>query len=154
MSAMFDEALEGGCVCGAVRYTLSPGFRIGPYACHCTRCQTRTDSAFAEHMMVARSALVATGAAACGTLTNPSGARITLWGCTGCGTSLWGENSTRPGSATVRCGSLDRSAELVPVGHIWVSSKQPWIALPPGAKALAEQPRSPDEWVRELGQAA
>ena len=36
--------LTGGCVCGAVRYTLKEGFRFLPYACHCSECQARTGS--------------------------------------------------------------------------------------------------------------
>ena len=43
--------LTGGCLCGAVRYTLHEGFRLNPYACHCTDCQSRTGSAFSEHML-------------------------------------------------------------------------------------------------------
>ncbi|ANY20881.1 Putative glutathione-dependent formaldehyde-activating enzyme [Tsuneonella dongtanensis] len=154
MNDLFADTLEGGCNCGAVRYTLSPGFRIGPYACHCTLCQTRTGSAFAEHTMVSRAALAVTGAQKCGKTANPSGAEVTLWGCNECGARVWGENASRPGFATLRCGTLDLSAEVVPVGHIWVSSKQPWIALPEGAKAMDEQPRTPEEWMRELGTAA
>ena len=30
--------LTGGCLCGEVRYTLHQGFRLNPYACHCTDC--------------------------------------------------------------------------------------------------------------------
>ena len=45
--------LSGGCLCGAVRYVLREGFRLNPYACHCTDCQSRTGSAFSEHMLFA-----------------------------------------------------------------------------------------------------
>ena len=43
--------LTGGCLCRAVRYTLREGMRFNPYACHCTDGQSRTGSAFSEHML-------------------------------------------------------------------------------------------------------
>ncbi|MCR2834617.1 GFA family protein [Parerythrobacter lacustris] len=151
MNELLSETLQGGCNCGAVRYTLTPGFRMGPYACHCTLCQTRTGSAFAEHMVVLRSALEVPGADWEGKTVNPSGAEVMLYGCNSCGARLWGENLTVPGLATLRCGTLDRSAEVEPEAHLWVSSKQAWITLPHGTKAMDEQPRSNEEWMRELG---
>lgn len=139
--------LEGGCNCGKARYVLRAGFRMGPYACHCTTCQTRTGSAFAEHMMVQRVDIDATRAEVVGATLNPSGVRVTLYGCAECGARLWGENDQRPDMATIRCGTLDRSAEVEPRAHIWVSSKQEWIVLPAGVPALEEQPRNPQAWL-------
>ncbi len=146
MSGLLEGVLEGGCNCGAVRYVLAPGFRLGPYACHCTGCQTRTGSAFAEYMMVERAALDAPKAERAGETINPSGARSVLYGCLLCGARLWGENDQRPDMATLRCGTLDRGRETIPRAHIWVSSKQDWIALPGGVRTLDTQPQGPSEW--------
>jgi hypothetical protein len=43
--------LQGGCICGAVRYELleKPLFI---QACHCTQCQTATGSAFILTMIL------------------------------------------------------------------------------------------------------
>ncbi|MBA4040657.1 MAG: aldehyde-activating protein [Sphingobium sp.] len=143
--------LTGGCLCGAVRYTLRTGFRMQPYACHCTLCQSRTGSAFSEHMMFARQDLEITGELDKGDYVQPSGAGSAIWGCALCKTRIFSENNTRPGFGTLRCGTLDRSAELVPAAHIWVGSKQPWITLPPDAKVMDEQPRSMAEWAALVG---
>lgn len=151
MSGVPDGDLEGGCNCGSVRYVLRDGFRMGPYACHCTICQTRTGSAFAEHMMVSRGDLEPSRVEHVGETTNPGGARVALYGCARCGARLWGENDQRPGFATVRCGTLDRSREVVPRAHIWVSSKQDWIVLPEGVPVLATQPRTSAEWMALFG---
>lgn len=85
---MIQGELTGGCLCGAVRYTLRDGLRFRPYACHCTDCQTRTGSAFSEHMLFALA-------------------------------DLTFETD----------GALDRGTEIVPAAHLWVGSKQPWMAL-------------------------
>jgi hypothetical protein len=143
--------LVGGCLCGAVRYTLREGMRFRPYACHCTDCQTRTGSAFSEHMLFALADLAISGELDTGTTTQPSGAISTITGCAICKARIYAENNTRPGFASLRCGTLDRSAEIVPAAHLWVGSKQPWLTLPDGVPALAEQPRSQAEWVALVG---
>lgn len=142
---------EGGCACGAVRYRLRPGFRLKPYACHCTDCQKRTGSAFSEHMLVARGDLEFAGALDEGQMTQPSGAVSTLTGCPICKSRLMAENSTRPGVATLRVGTLDSAGNFPPAAHFWVTSKQPWLILPDDVPALEEQPRSNEEWMALLG---
>lgn len=150
---MIQGEVNGGCLCGAVRYTLRDGFRFRPYACHCTDCQTRTGSAFSEHMLFALADLTfeTDGALDRGTVTQPSGAVSTITGCAVCKARIYAENATRPGFASLRCGTLDRSAEIVPAAHLWVGSKQPWVVLPEGVPALAEQPRSQAEWIALVG---
>ena len=145
--------LTGRCVCGAVSYTLRDGFRFRPYACHCTDCQSRTGSAFSEHMLITRQDLDIDGELDCGSYVQPSGANSTIWGCARCKVRVFSENDTRPGFATLRCGTLDRSFEVVPAAHLWVSSKQSWITIPDGVPALAEQPGNQAEWIELVGPA-
>lgn len=146
-----SEVEEGGCVCGAVRYRLKPGFRMRPYTCHCTDCQKRTGSAFSHHMMIARSDLEIEGETDVGKVTQPSGANSTITGCAICKSRIIAENDQRPGMASLRVGTLDRAREFVPAAHFWVSSKHPWVVLPEGVPALDEQPRENSEWMKLLG---
>ncbi|MBV7255504.1 GFA family protein [Pacificimonas sp. WHA3] len=143
--------LKGGCLCGAVRYTLKDGVRLAPYACHCTDCQTRTGSAFSEHMLVAEADLELSGDVNTGRATQPSGAQSKIVGCAVCMARIYAQNDTRPGFISIRCGTLDRSAEIVPAAHIWVRSKQPWIALPAGARQMDGQPRKTEDWAAFVG---
>ena len=145
--------LTGGCLCGEVRYTLREGMRLNAYACHCTDCQTRTGSAFSEHMLFAMSDLDISGDLDIGEYRQPSGANSRIVGCARCKTRLYATNDTREGLASLRCGTLDDSSSFVPVAHFWVKSKQPWITLPEGAKTLDEQPRSNEEWLEYVGMA-
>ena len=143
--------LDGGCLCGAVRYTLREGFRLNPYACHCTDCQTRTGSAFSEHMLFAVADIELTGELDCGEYDQPSGAHSRIFGCAKCKARIYAVNDARAGMASLRCGTLDRSAELVPVAHVWVKSKQPWIGLSEDAKTMDEQPTSTQAWIELTG---
>ena len=143
--------LTGGCVCGAVRYTLKEGFRFLPYACHCTECQARTGSAFSEHMLFAKPDLQIEGELDEGVYTQPSGAVSSIWGCARCKARIFAENDRRPGFASLRCGTLDRSSEVVPAAHIWVRSKQGWIEIPENAKSVDEQPKTLEEWTQLVG---
>ncbi|MBA4007645.1 MAG: aldehyde-activating protein [Erythrobacter sp.] len=143
--------LTGGCLCGAVRYTLREGMRLNAYACHCTDCQSRTGSAFSEHMLFALADLVITGELDVGEYDYPSGGHARIYGCAKCKARIYATNDAREGMASLRCGTLDNSASFVPAGHVWVKSKQPWIGLPEGAKVMDEQPRTTEEWVAFVG---
>ena len=143
--------LSGSCLCGAVRYTLREGFRLNPYACHCTDCQTRTGSAFSEHMLFEVSDIELTGELDCGEYNQPSGAHSRIFGCAKCKARIYAVNDSRDGLGSLRCGTLDNSATLVPSAHVWVRSKQPWIGLPDNAKTVEEQPRTSGEWIAFVG---
>ena len=143
--------LSGGCLCGAVRYTLREGFRLNPYACHCTDCQTRTGSACSEHMLFAEADIELTGELDRGEYDQPSGAHSRIYGCARCKARIYAVNDSRQGMASLRCGTLDNSMDLVPAAHVWVKSKQPWVGLPDDAKTLDEQPRDNQAWIELVG---
>ena len=147
---MADE-LTGGCLCGAVRYTLKPGFRMKPYACHCTDCQKRTGTAFSSHMGVMEKDLEITGELDEAYFTQPSGANSIIYGCAKCRSRIYASNDTRPGVVSLRWGTLDNGKDMSPEVHLWVSSKQPWIVIPDGVPALDTQPDSPQGWLELLG---
>jgi hypothetical protein len=49
----------------------------------------------------------------------------------------------------VRVGTLDEPGALPPDIHIFTTSKQPWLVLPPGTPAVAEFYKSADVWSKE-----
>ena len=140
----------GGCRCGAVRYALALDALPPTYACHCTDCQTWSGSAFSQQAVVAEEAIAASGPITIFELTPPSGRVSRQRMCGVCHTRIFNTNSARPGLAVVRAGTLDRSNELMVTAHIWVRSKQPWLALPEGTPAWPEAP-PPEEMAQALG---
>ena len=53
-------SLSGGCICGAVRYTINDG-PLFVHACHCQDCQRFSGSAFVVLMGVAKAHFELTG---------------------------------------------------------------------------------------------
>ncbi|WP_373487379.1 GFA family protein [Blastomonas sp.] len=141
----------GGCLCGAVRYILRDGMRLNPYACHCTDCQSRTGTAFSEHMLFMENDIEIEGELDVGNYEQPSGARSRIFGCAACKARIYAVTDNRSGLASLRCGTLDNSAQFVPARHVWVQSKQPWITLPADSIFMDQQPRSGEAWTEFLG---
>ena len=59
--------------------------------------------------------------------------------CPVCMVAIW---SNYPGAGPavrfVRVGTMDDPTQCPPDVHIFTSTKQPWVTLPPGARAFAE----------------
>jgi hypothetical protein len=131
--------MEGGCTCRLVRYRLS-GRPLIVHACHCRWCQRETGTAFALNALYEADRVVHL-AAEPEVLMTPSqsgrGQRIAR--CPVCRVAVW-SNYPQAGPAVrfVRVGTLDDPGQLSPDIHIYVASKQPWLALPPGARAVPE----------------
>ena len=136
--------IQGGCRCGAVRYTLALDVLPPTYACHCLDCQTWTGSAFSQQTFVPEVSLSVTGPLAVYEFTTPSGRSSIQRMCPVCHTRLYNTNSARPGVVVVRAGTLDRSDELDITAHIWVKRKQPWLTLPAGVAAWDESAPASD----------
>ena len=132
------QEIEGGCRCGAVRYTLALDGLPPTYACHCLDCQTWSGSAFSQQTFVPEAALTVTGAVVVYEFTTPSGNTSMQRMCSACHARIYNTNSARPNVAVVRAGTLDRSSELRVVAHIWVKRKQPWLTLADGVLAWPE----------------
>ena len=137
-------AITGGCRCGTVRYTLNVAAPPAVYACHCLDCQTWSGSAFTENFLVPRGLLELTGSLVTWQHTSPSGAQSTQQLCAVCYTRLFNINSRAPGRVFMRAGTLDESDQLMPVAHIWVSRKQPWVTIPDGVPTWPAAPNLPE----------
>lgn len=139
MSDEQDSSLEGGCTCGAVRYRLT-GEPMFVHCCHCRWCQRETGSAFVLNALIEtdRVALLRGAPEAVNTPTS-SGRGQTIVRCPACRIALWSHYSGM-GEAVcfVRVGTLDDPDRLPPDIHIFTSSKQPWVVLPPGTPAVNE----------------
>ena len=137
--------IEGGCICGAVRYHIEE--ETPPcYACHCTDCQSQSGSGWALQMPVPAAKFHVDGPLTSGERTLPSGAVGTVHCCALCLVRLYSTNSARPGIVIVRAGTLDDRASLVPAAHMWTRSKQSWIAIPADARSFDTNPDSEAEW--------
>ncbi|MFC5497503.1 GFA family protein [Caenimonas terrae] len=145
-----DEApavLDGGCSCRHVRYQLH-GPPLFVHCCHCTWCQRESGSAFALNAMVEsdRVQLLA-GEVEVVDTPSASGKGQQIARCPHCKVAVW-SNYAGAGAAVrfVRVGTLDEAGRLPPDIHIFTSTKQPWVLLPPGTPAVAEYYRASEHW--------
>ena len=141
---------DGRCTCGAVRYRLTSR-PLFVHCCHCTWCQRETGSAFALNAMIeADRVVVLAGAPETVTIPSNSGRGQTIARCPTCRIALW-SNYAGAGEALrfVRVGTLDDPDACPPDIHIFTSTKQPWVVLPPGVPAVAEFYRRSEQWPAE-----
>jgi hypothetical protein len=145
-----DFTLEGRCTCGAVRYRMTSR-PLFVHACHCTWCQRETGSPFAHNAMIEsdRVALLAGNPEAVMT-PSASGKGQRIMRCPTCRVAVWSHYAGSGDLVSfVRVGTLDDPSRLPPDIHIFTSTKQRWLALPPGTPAVPEYYRSADRWPAE-----
>jgi hypothetical protein len=139
MSATDVFPLEGGCDCRHIRYRMltAPLF---VHCCHCRWCQRESGAAFALNAMIEADRVQLLGAEPELVDTpSASGAGQKIARCPHCRVAVW-SNYAGGGAAVrfVRVGTLDLPDHLPPDIHIYTSTKQPWVVLPPGAAAVPE----------------
>ena len=143
-------ALEGGCSCGTLRYTLTASPLI-VHACHCRDCQRLTGSAFVINLWI-ETHFVETNAAVpqSYTLTAGSGQAHEVFFCGRCGTYVRSRYQAAPGDTVfVRAGTLDNPEVVKPQVHIFTRTKLPWLELPNDVPAFAAFYNIKDVWPAE-----
>ena len=147
MSERDPFPLQGGCDCRAVRYQMTSA-PLFVHCCHCRWCQRETGASFALNAMIEadRVVLLAGEPEVVATPSN-SGRGQKICRCPSCRIAVW-SNYAGAGDAIrfVRVGTLDDPDRLPPDIHIFTSSKQPWVVLPPGAPAVAEYYNRDEYW--------
>lgn len=120
--------LTGGCYCGAIRYRAeAEGPAIG--LCHCTDCQRLSGSPYRASVRVAaQDFAIERGEPTIYIKTAHSGNRRAQAFCGGCGSPIYAADAAGPTSYTLRLGSIDQRAELIPRGQIWCRSRLAWSA--------------------------
>jgi len=139
MNETDDTTFKGTCACGAVRYrfTSRPLF---VHCCHCRWCQRETGSSFAVNALIEAERVVLLAGSPEIVLTpseSGKGQRITR--CPTCRVAIWSNYAGADDLVHfVRVGTLLEPDRLPPDIHIFTSSKQPWVVLPPDTPAVPE----------------
>ena len=139
MSEGEERSFDGGCTCRAVRYRMTRAPMI-VHCCHCRWCQRETGASFALNAMIEAHEVVHTAGEPEMVLTpSNSGKGQKIARCPTCRIAVW-SNYSGAGDLVrfVRVGTLDDPDRFPPDVHIFTSSKQPWVVLPPGMPAVPE----------------
>ena len=132
-------ALAGACTCGHVRYRLE-ATPLFVHCCHCRWCQRETGASFALNAMIETDRVrLLEGAPESVPTPSASGRGQTIVRCPHCRVAVWSHYAgAGPLLAFIRVGTLEQPDRLPPDIHIFTSSKQPWVAIPAGARAVPE----------------
>ena len=125
--------LEGGCLCGAVRYaTNAPPFH--ETVCHCTICRRASGAPFVAWFSVHPASLSVSGA--------PAWFRSSATGergfCPRCGTQLFFRSNGLPEETDVTTASLDDPSLVPPRDQVRTSSCISWAPGVPTLPAFRE----------------
>ncbi len=121
------------------------------HCCHCRWCQRETGTSFALNAMIESERVeILAGAPECVDTPSNSGKGQKIWRCPKCRIAVW-SNYAGAGDALrfVRVGTLEEPDRLPPDIHIFTSSKQPWVMLPPATPAVPEYYDRTQYWPEE-----
>ncbi len=147
MSELSAFAADGGCTCRAVRFALLSEPLI-VHCCHCRWCQRETGSAFVLNALIEANRMQTLhGTPDLIDTPSNSGKGQKVARCPTCQVALW---STYNGAGEklrfVRVGTFDEPDRFPPDIHIYTESKQPWVVLPAGARAVPQYYSSKEVW--------
>ncbi|MFT4045634.1 MAG: GFA family protein [Solimonas sp.] len=139
---MSETSLHGGCLCGAVTYTVDPPFQRMVH-CHCSRCRKGTGTGHATNLIVDQQQFRWLGGETLIARFDLESAKsFGKWFCGRCGSPL--PRLRRNGTVMViPAGSLDDTPPLQPSDRIFWSSRAEWSC---GAGGLPVHDEYPPTW--------
>lgn len=117
--------LEGGCLCGAVRYRVT-GKPYHLTHCHCASCRRASAAAFLTWFSVKSDEFQLLQGAPTEFASSP---KVVRTFCSRCGTPLTYRQMTQTEEVDITLCSLDHPGTLTPEDHTWVSSRLPWVRI-------------------------
>lgn len=119
--------IEGGCLCGLVRYHLL----VAPEDlcdCHCVDCRRAGGAPYVTWGSVPKDQLrILSGEVKSVAF---AGRNRSFAGC--CGTPLFFDEGAASGSIDVTIASLDDPTPFAPERAIWIEDRLPWVVIDPG----------------------
>ena len=142
--------IEGGCTCREVRYRLKTK-PLFVHCCHCRWCQRETGASFALNALIETDRVeVLHGNPEVVHTPSNSGKGQKIVRCPTCRVAVWSHYAGAGDILSfIRVGTLDDPDRLPPDIHIFTSSKQPWVMLPPNTPAVPEYYDSKRHWPQE-----
>jgi len=122
---MTSAIVEGGCLCGSVRYRAS-GEASHPTLCHCNSCRRAAGAPVVAWVTFPRAKFAFTKGAPSRHRSSPPVERTF---CSNCGTPLTYQHSAYPDEVDVTTASLDDPSAFPPADHTWTSERIAWLEL-------------------------
>jgi hypothetical protein len=118
------------------------------HCCHCRWCQRESGASFALNAMIEADRVTnLRGEPELVDTPSESGKGQKIARCPKCRIAVWSHyGGAGPVIMFVRVGTLDNPDSLPPDIHIFTSSKQPWVVIPPGVPAVPEYYERERHW--------
>lgn len=133
---MSTRTIEGGCLCGAVRYRID-GEPVLSGTCHCRTCRMASAAPFVGWLHLDATIFSFTSGRPVEYQSSPA---VTRTFCGRCGTPLTYWKTAYGKAIDVTVCSLDDPEAFPPMGHSWTSHQLRWVELADGLPRLEEDP--------------
>jgi hypothetical protein len=136
------ETIEGGCLCGEIRYTLT-GPSLFVSQCCCKDCQKATGTGHTTIVGIQREQLALRGEPATYTNYGDTGGSVTRHFCGTCAGRLF-TSGTLPGTVImIQAGSLDDPDAVTPESVIYRKDAPAWDRFDPDLPSFEAMPARP-----------
>lgn len=138
-SPMNTSVIEGGCLCGAVRYQVT-SLPTNSMICHCQTCRKAAASPVVAWVTFVAETFQFTRGRPSEFRSSPA---VTRSFCASCGSPLSYRHSHSPSTIDITTCSLDDPERFPPSHHSWLSHDLAWVRFGDGLPAFPEW-RHPD----------
>ncbi|PJK28213.1 GFA family protein [Minwuia thermotolerans] len=128
------KVLEGGCLCGAVRYRLFAA-PSAVFYCHCRMCQKHAGGPFLAFLTLAADAVQWAGEPA---VWRSSDIAVRAH-CGACGTPLYWQGDDLKDEFDIALATLDEPDAFPPREHLWTESARAWPVIEDGLPRHARE---------------
>jgi hypothetical protein len=132
--------IEGGCLCGKVRYT-SDAEPVMVANCYCETCRKNSGSTNSYNYGMPAGSVQVTGdtVKVYEDHSGASGKAFHRKFCSNCGSHFLSAGPAYDGLEFIKAGTLD-SGHLAPAAHIWTEEKLGWQQIPEDGQQFARNP--------------
>ena len=122
------EPMRGSCLCGGVRFEVTPPFRIAVH-CHCSRCRKHSGTFGLTQGRVPKDRFRLVQGEELIRVYKPNGGKVKAV-CSACGSSLFSGDWPYGDGVSIRLGSFDDDPGIRPSAHVFLDSAAPWFEVP------------------------
>jgi len=148
-----NEIYRGGCLCGAVRYSVR-GPSLFECQCCCKDCQKATGTGHTTIVGVLRSQMEVAGEPAVFTNSGESGGSVSRHFCGTCGGRLYTSGSLPGEVVMIQAGSLDRPGSVTPQNVIYAKDRVAWDHFDPALPIFDDYAPFDDATLAAMGRLA
>ena len=123
------DILEGGCLCGRVRYQttcINSRFKVN---CHCRDCQKLSGSPYVSLMGVPAESFTVSGEVKCFEHQGGNGGQMLTFCCRHCNSRVYGKPELARGMIMIAATSLDVPENFRPNADVFVKSAVSWDSM-------------------------